>query len=81
MKTAAKLGLVGAGYGAALVIASFVVAAYVAGTNGPDRETYGAMFAFGDTLLFLGVFTLAAVPAAAAESLAFACWFDLFRIS
>ena len=61
MKALAKVGLVGAGYVGALAIATAVVAVYVAATQGPDRRDYAAMFDFGDSLLFLGVFGLAAV--------------------
>jgi hypothetical protein len=62
MKALAKVGLVGAGYIGAFAIATAVVAVYIAATQGPDRRDYAAMFDFGDTLLFLGVFGLAAVP-------------------
>jgi hypothetical protein len=61
MKALAKVGLVGAGYIGAVAIASAVVAVYIAATQGPDRRDYAAMFDFGDSLLFLGVFGLAAV--------------------
>jgi len=59
MRPAAKAGLVAIGYIAALAIAFLVTRIYIAATNGPDRQTYGAMFDFGDSLLFLGVFGLA----------------------
>jgi hypothetical protein len=36
---------------------------YVVRTNGPDRQTYGAMYDFGDSFVFLAVLALAAVPA------------------
>ena len=55
-----------AGYVVALLIASAGVALYVASTSGPDRKTYGGMYAFGDSLLFLAVFALAAAPATGA---------------
>ena len=67
MRPLAKIALVGAGYVGAFALASAVVAAYIAATSGPDRRTYAAMFDFGDTLLFLGVFGVAAVvPSVAA---------------
>src|SRR5215470_32852 len=66
MRAAAKVGLVAAGYVGALVIAYVVVAVYVASTSGPDRQTYAAMYDFGDSLLFLAVFVVAALPATAA---------------
>jgi len=66
MRTSAKLALVAAGYGGAVLAALGIVALYVASTSGPDRQTYGGMYAFGDSLLFLGVLGVAAVPATAA---------------
>ena len=66
MRTRATLALVAAGYVGAFLAALGIVALYVASTSGPDRQTYGGMFAFGDSLLFLGVFGVAAVPATAA---------------
>ena len=61
MRALGKIGLVCAGYIDALVIAIAVVAVYIAATSGPDRQTYAAMFDFGDSLLFLAVFAVAAV--------------------
>ena len=66
MRAAAKVGLVAAGYVGAFLVASAVVAVYVASTSGPDRQTYGAMYDFGDSLLFLAVLAVAAVPATGA---------------
>jgi hypothetical protein len=66
MRPVAKLGIVAAGYAAAFAIARAALARYVAATSGPDRQTYGAMFAFGDDLYFLAVFGAAALPAACA---------------
>jgi len=54
--------LVVAGYVVASAAAVAIVAIYVIATGGPDRRNYGAMYAFGDSLLFLGVFGVAAVP-------------------
>ncbi len=65
MKSPSKVILVVAGYLGALVVAFVVVGLYIAATNGPDRQAYSGMFAFGDSLLFLGVFALAAIPATA----------------
>src|SRR5262249_5052254 len=61
MRPLAKVGLVGAGYVGAFAIASAVVTAYVASTSRPDRQNYGAMVDFGDSLLFLAVLGVAAV--------------------
>lgn len=66
MRAAAKVGLVAAGYVAAFVVAYVVVTVYVASTSGSDRQTYAAMYDFGDSLLFLAVFLVAAAPATAA---------------
>lgn len=63
MKTRAKIALVVAGYVGALLVACAIVVVYVAATSGPDRQAYSGMYAFGDSLLFLAVFGVAAVPA------------------
>jgi hypothetical protein len=69
MRPAAKAGIVVAGYAAAVAIASLVLRVYIASTSGPDRQTYGGMYAFGDSLLFLGVAGVAAIPATGAALL------------
>jgi hypothetical protein len=61
VRAPAKIGLGAAGYVGAFLVASTIVAIYVASTSGPDRQTYGAMYDFGDSLLFLAVFAAAAV--------------------
>jgi hypothetical protein len=66
MRPSVKIGLVSAGYVFALLIAFGVEAIYVAVTSGPDRQLYGGMYAFGDSLLFLAVFGVASVPPTAA---------------
>jgi hypothetical protein len=66
MKTSSRVLLVVAGYLLAGVIAWAVVAVYAAVTIGPDRQAYGAMFAFGDSVLLLGVFAVASLPATGA---------------
>ena len=60
MRPLAKVGLVGAGYVGALALAAAVVAAYVLATSGPDQQHESGMAAFGDALLFLAVFSVAA---------------------
>ncbi len=60
MRPVAKAGLVTAGYLAAVGIALLAVKMRVAATSGPDRQQYSGMYAFGDSLLFLAVFGLAA---------------------
>lgn len=69
MRTAARIGMVAAGYAGAVLVARAAVAMYVARTNGPDRQTYGAMYDFGDSFVFLAVLALAAVPATCAAFL------------
>ena len=66
MRSVARVGVVAGGYVAAVAIASAVVAIRVVATSGPDRQTYAAMYDFGDGLLFLGVFGIAALPATGA---------------
>ncbi len=66
MRPAAKAGIVVSGYVAAAIVAALVVRVYIAATSGPDRQTYGGMYAFGDSLLFLGVAGVAAIPATGA---------------
>jgi len=66
MRPRVKVGLVVAGYVVAFLVAFAVVAIHVAATSGPDRQVYGAMYGFGDDLLFLAVFGVAAVPPTAA---------------
>ncbi len=62
MRPLVKVGLVVAGYVVAFLVAFAVVAIHVAATSGPDRQVYSAMYGFGDDLLFLAVFGVAAVP-------------------
>lgn len=50
-----------AGYGAAFLIASAVVAIRVANTSGPDAQASSGMYAFGDFALFVAVFGLLAL--------------------
>jgi hypothetical protein len=59
MRRAAKAGIGGAGYVAAVAVASLVLRVYIAATSGPDRQTYGGMYAFGGSLLFRGFATVA----------------------
>ena len=61
-----RVALVVAGYVAAAIVASAAVAMNVAATSGPDRQGSSGMYAFGDSMLFLGVFGIAAIPATGA---------------
>jgi hypothetical protein len=54
------------GYVFAIVIAIVVVRIYVAMTSSPDRQSASGMYAFGDSMLALAVFGVAAIPATAA---------------
>jgi len=64
MKIVGRVGVVLAGYGLAAVAASGAVALNAATQRGFDRS--GGMSAFGDLVLFLAVFAVAAVPASSA---------------
>lgn len=66
MGPAAKIGLVVTGYVITLLVAMAVVAVYVYLTDSPDRDLSSGMHAFGDSLLFLTVLTLASIPATGA---------------
>jgi hypothetical protein len=57
-----KVGLVVAGYVLAFAASAAIIWIYTAATSGPDRQTYGAMYEFGDSLLFLAVLGVASVP-------------------
>jgi hypothetical protein len=61
--------MVAAGYAGAILVARGAVAMNVARTNVADRQTYGAMYDFGDSIVFLAVLALAAVPATCAAFL------------
>ena len=66
MRPIVKVGLIVAGYVVAWVVAFAVVAIHVAATSGPDALASSGMFAFGDSVLFIAVFAVAAVPSTAA---------------
>ena len=62
-----KIGVVTAGYVAAFLLASGVVAIRVASTSGPAAQAESGMYAAGDAMLFVAVFGVAAlVPTGAA---------------
>lgn len=60
VRTSFKIGMVVAGYAVAFLFAFAVVAFYAAYVSGPDLGSSG-MYAFGDGLLFLAVFAVAAI--------------------
>ncbi len=67
MKPVVKISVVGAGYVAAIILASTAVAIRVARMSGPDAQAAGGMYAFGDSVLFVAVFGVAAlIPTGAA---------------
>lgn len=61
MRPIAKVGVVIGGYVGAVLVAFGVTALYIAATPGIDRQLYAGMSAFGDSLVFLAVFGLAAL--------------------
>src|SRR5438067_153767 len=60
MKTRIRIGLILAGYVAAVLIAFGALAIRLASTRG-SAQASGGMYAFGDSLLFLAVFGVAAL--------------------
>jgi hypothetical protein len=67
VKPILKGGLIAAGYASAILIAAAAVAIRVASTQGPDAQASGGMHAFGDAVVFVAVFGVAAlVPTGAA---------------
>ena len=63
---AARIGLVLAGYAIALLVAVAAVALHAHLGDPQDRVLSSGMHAFGDAIVFLGVLTLASVPATGA---------------
>ena len=61
MKCLVKCGAVLAGYMIAVIAASAAVAVRVANTQGLDAQASAGMYAFGDLILFLGVFGILAL--------------------
>jgi hypothetical protein len=60
---ARKIGLVLAGYGAALIVASVGLVIRLRAEQGPEAQASSGMYAFGDLLFFLAVFgTLSLIP-------------------
>ncbi|HEY2324102.1 MAG TPA: hypothetical protein VGJ82_14690 [Thermoanaerobaculia bacterium] len=67
MRGYAKAGIVIAGYIAAFAIASAAVAVRIASTDTAQASAASGMYAFGDLMLFVGVFgVLALLPTGAA---------------
>jgi hypothetical protein len=61
MKPITKISVVIGGYIAAILLAAVIVAIHMAFMSGPDAQAASGMYAFGDMLLFLGVFGIAAL--------------------
>lgn len=66
MKSLSKISTVIIGYIIAFLVASIVLYIYVAAVDSPERQASSGMTAFGDSILFLAIFTLAAIPATCA---------------
>jgi hypothetical protein len=67
MNPAVKLGTVALGYVVAFAVASIAVAVRVANTSGPEAQASSGMYAFGDLVVFCGVFgVVALIPTALA---------------
>ena len=76
MRGYAKAGIVIGGYVAAFVIASAAVAVHIATTDSVEASAASGMYAFGDLLLFAGVFgVLALLPTGAALFFTFGRFF------
>jgi hypothetical protein len=63
---AAKISLVAGGYLMAVIVAAAAVILRVAFTSDPNAQASSGMYAFGDCLLFAGVFSAAALLPTAA---------------
>lgn len=61
MKAVVKFGIVVAGYVTAALAASGAVVVRIANTSGPDAQASAGMYAFGDGLLFIAVFSAVAL--------------------
>ena len=61
MRGYAKAAIVGGGYVVAFAIAWAAVALHMATTNQAEASAASGMYAFGDTILFIGVFGLVAL--------------------
>jgi hypothetical protein len=65
MSRARQALLVAGGYGGAVLAAFVVLRLHVLATDTPDRQSAAGMYGFGDTVVFVGAFALAAIPATA----------------
>ncbi len=61
MSTLVKASVIACGYAGAFLLASAVVAVRVAATSGPVAQASSGMYAFGDAVVFVGVFGVAAL--------------------
>jgi len=66
MKPLTKIAIVMGGYLLALLVAIVVMYIYATLVDSPERQASSGMAAFGDSLLFLAVFSIAAMPATVA---------------
>jgi hypothetical protein len=60
--TQGRIGLVAAGYAIAIAVAAGAVGCHLLVIGGPARQAYTGMNVFGEGLLFLAVFGIAALP-------------------
>lgn len=61
-----RVAIVLGGYVLAFGVALGFVSLHIVASHTPDRQTAQGMYAFGDTVVFLGVFALASLPATGA---------------
>lgn len=61
MKAFVKIGVILAGYVATVLAAGEAVAVRIANTSGPDAQASAGMYAFGDGVLFVAVFSAIAL--------------------
>lgn len=61
MKPVARVAVVAGGYIAAVLIASAATAIRIAATSGPVAQASSGMYAFGDSMLWLGAFGICAL--------------------
>ena len=79
MQPLAKFGLVVAGYVLAIAVAAAAVACHLIATGGSAAQASSGMNAFGDGLLFLAVFGVAAIPPTGAALFFLRPWHAFWR--
>ena len=79
LKPWVKLTIVVGGYALALLLGVAAVAVNMARTNEVHQSASGGMTAFGDALLFLAVFVVAAIPPTVAALFFIVSWWRARR--